>query len=325
MRRREFISVVWGVAAAWSLEARAQRAATPAIGFLNSESFVRYQHFVRAYHQGLNEFGFVEGQNVVVEYRWAEGKYELLPALADDLVRHQVAVIVANPPSVLPAKAATTTIPIVFTTSLDPIEAGIVTSLSRPSGNLTGITSLNVEVEPKRLELLHESVPTASTIGVLVNPAGPNAETQSRNLQAAARVLGVQLHFLHASSEREFDAIFSNMSQLGARALLICADPLFVGRSEELGKLTLLHAVPAIWQGREFVSAGGLMSYGTSIAYMYHQLGVYTARILKGDKPADLPVQQVAKIELVINLKTAKALGITVPLSLIGRADSVIE
>ena len=234
-------------------------------------------------------------------------------------------MIVANPPSVLPAKAATTTIPIVFTTSLDPIEAGIVASLSRPGGNLTGITSLNVEVEPKRLELLHELVPTATVIGALVNPAGPNAETQSKNLQAAARTLGVRLHVLHASSESEFDKVFSSMAQLGVGALLICADPLFVSRSEELAMLTVRHAVPAIWQGHEFVAAGGLTSYGTSIAYIYRELGVYAGRILKGEKPADLPVQQVVKIELVINLKTAKALGLTFPLSLLGRADDVIE
>jgi putative ABC transport system substrate-binding protein len=325
MKRREFITLLGGVAAAWPLAARAQQPMMPVIGFLNSESSALYEHFMRAFHQGLSELGFIEGQNVVVEYRWAEGKYERIPALADDLVSRQVAVIVANPPSALPAKAATTTIPIVFTTSLDPIEAGIVASLSRPSGNLTGITSLNVEVEPKRLELLHELAPTATIIGALVNPAGPNAETQSKNLQAVARTLGVQLHVLHASTEREFDKVFSDMAQLGAGALLICADPLFVSRSKELGILTIRHAVPAIWQGREFVAAGGLTSYGTSLAYIYRQIGVYTGRILKGEKPADLPVQQVVKFELVINLKTAKALGITVPLPLIGRADEVIE
>jgi putative tryptophan/tyrosine transport system substrate-binding protein len=325
MRRRDFIAAFGGAAAAWPLAARAQQAATPVVGFLNSESAELYEQFVRAFHRGLNEAGFVEGRNIVVEYRWAGGKYERLPALADELVRRQVAVIVANPPSVLPAKAATVTIPIVFTTSLDPVAAGIVGSLSRPGGNLTGITSLNVEMEPKRLELLHELVPAATTIAALVNPAGPNAETQSASLQAAARTLGLLLRVLHASNEAEFDRTFASVAQSGAGALLICADPLFVSRSAELAALAARHAVPAIWQGSEFVAAGGLASYGTSIAYIYRQLGILTGRILKGEKPAELPVQQVTKIELVINLKTAKALGITVPLPLVGRADGVIE
>jgi putative tryptophan/tyrosine transport system substrate-binding protein len=325
MKRREFMTLIGGAAIAWPLAARAQQPAKPVVGFLNSESPDRYVHFVRAFHQGLKELDFVEGQNVVMEYRWAGGQYERLPELAVDLVRRQVAVIVANPPSVLPAKAATTTIPIVFTTSLNPIEVGIVASLSRPGGNLTGITSLNVEVEPKRLELLHELVPTATVIGALVNPAGPNAEAQSKNLQAAARALGVQLHIFHASAERDFDAVFSNMAQFGAGALLIGSDALFVSRSEQLAALSLRYAVPAIWQGREFVAAGGLMSYGTNIAYIYRQLGVYTGRILNGEKPADLPVQQVVNVELVINLKTAKMLGITTPPSLLGRADEIIE
>ena len=325
MKRREFLGVLGGAAATWPLAVRAQQSAIPVVGFLNSELPHLYGHFVRAFHQGLQELGFVEGQNVVMDYRWAAGQYDRLPALAADLVRLQPAVIVANPPSVLPAKAATTTIPIVFTTSLDPVEAGIVRSLSRPGGNLTGITSLNVEVEPKRLELLHELVPTATVIGALVNPAGPNAENQSRSLQVASGVLGVQLHIFHASTEGDFDTVFSNIVQFGAGALLIGADPLFVSRSEELAALTLRHALPAIWQGREFVAAGGLMSYGTSIAYIYRQLGVYTGRILKGEKPADLPVQQVVKVELIINLKTANAIGVTVPLPLLGRADEVME
>ena len=324
LNRREFITLLGGVAA-WPIAVRAQQPAMPVIGFLNSESRDLYEQFVRAFHQGLNEAGFVEGRNIVVEYRWAEGKYERLPALADELARRQVAVIVANPPSVLPAKVATATIPIVFTTSLDPVAAGIVGSLSRPGGNLTGITSLNVEMEPKRLELLHELVPAATIIAALVNPAGPNAETQSASLQAASRTLGLQLHILHASNEAELDRAFASVAQRGAGALLICADPLFVSRSAELAALAARHAVPAIWQGSEFVTAGGLASYGTSIAYIYRQLGILTGRILKGEKPTELPVQQVAKIELVINLKTARALGITVPLPLVGRADDVIE
>jgi ABC-type uncharacterized transport system substrate-binding protein len=325
VRRRDFITLLGGTAVGWPLAVDAQQAVMPVIGFLNSESRNLYEQFVRAFHRGLNEVGFVEDRNIVVEYRWAEGEYERLPALADELARRQVAVIVANPPSVLPAKAASATIPIVFTTSLDPVAAGIVGSLSRPGGNLTGITSLNVEMEPKRLELLHELVPTATVIAALVNPAGPNAETQSTSLRAASHMLGVQLHVLHASTEAEFNRAFETMAQRGVGALLICADPLFVSRSAELAALTARHTVPAIWQGSEFVAAGGLASYGTSIAYIYRQLGIYTGRILKGEKPAELPVQQVAKIELVINLKTAKALGITVPLALVGRADDVIE
>jgi len=324
LNRREFIMLLGGVAA-WPLAVRAQQPAMPVIGFLNSESPELYEQFVRAFHRGLNEAGFVEGRNIVVEYRWAVGKYERLPALADELVRRKVAVIVANPPSVLPAKAATTTIPIVFTTSLDPVAAGIVGSLSRPGGNLTGITSLNVEMEPKRLELLHELVPAATIIAALVNPAGPNAKTQSANLQAASRALGLQLHVLHASNEAELDRVFESVAQTGAGALLICADPLFVSRSAELAALAARYAVPAIWQGSEFVAAGGLASYGTSIEYIYRQLGILTGRILKGEKPAELPVQQVTKIELVINLKTAKTLGIPVPLPLSGRADELIE
>jgi putative tryptophan/tyrosine transport system substrate-binding protein len=325
MKRREFITLIGGAAVGWPLAARAQQPAMPVIGFLNSESPELYEQFVRAFHQGLNEAGFVESRNIVVEYCWAVGKYERLPALADELVRRKVAVIVANPPSVLPAKTATATIPIVFTTSLDPVAAGIVGSLSRPGGNLTGITSLNVEMEPKRLELLHELVPAATIIAALVNPAGPNAETQSASLQAASRALGLQLHVLHASNEAELDRAFESVAQRGAGALLICADPLFVSRSAKLAALAARHAVPAIWQGSEFVAAGGLASYGTSIAYIYRQLGILTGRILKGEKPAELPVQQVTKIELVINLKTAKTLGITIPLPLSGRADKLIE
>jgi putative tryptophan/tyrosine transport system substrate-binding protein len=250
VKRREFFTLLGGAAAGWPLAARAQQPAMPVIGFLNSESRNLYEQFVRAFHGGLNEVGFVEGRNVVMEYRWAEEKYERLPAFAEELARRQVAVIVANPPSVLPAKAASATVPIVFTTSLDPVAAGIVASLSRPGGNLTGITSLNVEMEPKRLELLHELVPTATVIAALVNPAGPNAETQSSSLQAASRILGVQLHVLHASTEAELDQAFASVVQRGAGALLICADPLFVSRSAELAALAARHAVPAIWQRR---------------------------------------------------------------------------
>jgi putative ABC transport system substrate-binding protein len=273
LNRREFIMLLGGVAA-WPLAVRAQQPAMPVIGFLNSESPELYEQFVRAFHRGLKEVGFVEGRNIVVEYRWAVGKYERLPALADELVRRQVAVIVANPPSVLPAKAATTTIPIAFTTSLDPVAAGIVGSLSRPGGNLTGITSLNVEIEPKRLELLHELVPAATIIAALVNPAGPNAETQSANLQAASRALGLQLHVL-LRQQRGRDG--SRIRKRGAERSRSTSDlrrSALRQQGAELAALAARHAVPAIWQGSEFVAAGGLASYGTSIAYIYRPLGI---------------------------------------------------
>jgi putative ABC transport system substrate-binding protein len=249
-----------------------------------------------------------------------------LPTLAADLVRRQVAVVAAiTTPAALAAKAATATIPIVFTTIADPVQIGLVASLSRPGGNITGATSLNVEIGPKLLELLHEVVPTATGVALLVNPTNPNAETSSKDLQAAARVLGVQLHVLYASSERDFDTIFAALVERGAGALVIAPEVLFFGRSEQLAELTVRHAVPAIFQNREFAAAGGLMSYGGSLADTYRQAGIYTGRILKGEKPADLAVQQATKVDLIINLKTARALGLTVPFPLLGRADEVIE
>ena len=262
---------------------------------------------------------------MAIEYRWADGKYDRLPAMAAELVRRQVTVIVANTPGNLAAKAATTTIPIVFTIANDPVQVGLVASLARPGGNVTGAIQFGVEVTPKQLELAHELVPTATVIAVLVNPTNPNAEPVLRELQAAARILGVQLHVLHASAEREFDTVFATLGQPRVGALVIGPDPLFVARSEQFASLALRHAVPAISFIRDFVAAGGLMSYGGSNSDMYRIAGVYAGRILKGDKPADLPVQQTTKVELVINLKTAKALGLTIPETLLATADEVIQ
>jgi putative tryptophan/tyrosine transport system substrate-binding protein len=325
VKRREFITLLGGAAAAWPIMARAQRPEIPVVAFLNGGSPDGYAPMVAAFHQGLKDTGYVEAQSVRIEYRWADGQYGRLPAMAADLVHRQVAVIVTNSPGMLAAKAATTTIPIVFTTSGDPVELGFVASLARPGRNITGVTQLNVEVAPKRLELMHELVPTATIMAVLVNPTYPSAEIQSRGMQAAARTLGVQLHILRASNERDIDDAFATLAQLRAGAFVISSDPFFNSRAEQFAALALRHAVPTIFQYREFAAAGGLMSYGGSIIDSYRQAGVYTGRILKGEKPADLPVQQSTKVELIINLKTAKALGLEVPRTLIARADEVIE
>jgi putative tryptophan/tyrosine transport system substrate-binding protein len=326
MRRREFITLIGGAVAAWPVAARAQPA-MPMVGFLNSESPDLFAYLARAFHQGLSQSGYVEGENVAIEYRWANGQYDRLPALVADLIGRQVAVLAANSPApVMAAKAATTTIPIVFATGYDPVAAGLVASLARPGGNLTGVTSLTAEVGPKRVELLHELVPTAASIALLVNPAAVAIrETISTDLQAAARKLGLQVHVLHASAERDFDAVFATLAHLRPGGLVIGSDPFFNSQSERLAALALHHAVPAVYQYREFAAAGGLMSYGGSLTDMYRQVGGHTGRILKGEKPADLPVQQTTKVELVINLKTARALGLDVPPTLLARADEVIE
>jgi putative ABC transport system substrate-binding protein len=327
MKRRHFITLLGGVAAAWPLAARAQQPTLPVIGFLGSGSSVLFASRVSAFRQGLSEAGYVEGRNAAIEFRWAESRNDRLPALAADLVGRNVNVIVTagGTPAARAAKAATTAIPIVFGIGNDPVQMGLITSLNRPDGNMTGVTSLSGEIGPKRLELLHEVVPTATSIALLVNPTNPAAETQSTELQPAARTLGLQLYVLRASAERDFDAAFASLVQLRAGGLVIVADAVFNTRSEQLAALTLHHAVPAAFQYREFAAAGGLMSYGDSATEEYRQMGVYAGRILNGEKPGDLPVQQATKVELIINLKTAKALGITVPQLLLGRADEVIE
>jgi putative ABC transport system substrate-binding protein len=330
MRRREFITLAGGAAAVWPLAAaRAQQPALPVVGFLNAASPKSYARQLSAFLKGLGEAGYVDGHNVMIEYLWAEGRMDRLSAMAADLVHNHVTVIAAtSTPAALAAKAATTTIPIVFETAADPVQLGLVASLHRPGGNVTGVTQTNGEVAPKRLELLHELLPTARVMALLVNPADPAlAEPTTKETLAAAHTLGLELHVLNASTERDFDGVFAKLIQLRAGGLVIGPDALFTGRdaSEQLAALSLRHAVPTIYEHREFAAAGGLMSYGSDTSESYRLAGNYTGRILKGEKPADLPVQQATKVELYINLKTAKALGITFPLTLLGRADEVIE
>ena len=330
MRRREFISLLGGAAAAWPLAARAQQPAIPIIGYLSGQARTAggAARDLAAFQQGLREAGYVDGQNVVIEYRWAEGQYDRLPVLADELIGRPVAVIVAvgTDFATRAAKAASTTIPIVFHTAGDPVQSGLVASLNRPGNNLTGVTTLNVEVGSKRLELMQELLPPgATTIALLINPNNPNSESLLRETQAAARILGVQLHVLRATTERDIEMVVANWARLRAGPLVIGSDGYFSSRSEQIGALVLRHAVPAISGWREFVAAGGLMSYGNDSKDANRLVGVYTGRILKGEKPLDLPVQQSTKVELIINLKSAKALGFTVPLPLLGRADEVIE
>ena len=329
LRRREFIALAGAAAAAnfWPLGARAQQPAMPVIGYLGAQSPAAFASRVAAFRQGLGEAGYAEGRNVAIEFRWAEGRHDRLSGLAADLVARHVAVIVApgGAPAALAAKSATTSIPIVFEMGADPIAIGLVASLARPGGNLTGVSSLNVEVTPKRLEILHEAIPTGAVVAVLLNPTSPTADSQFKQLQEAARTLALQLHVLHASTEADFDKVFATLLQLRPKGLVVASDTFFATHSEQLAALTARHAMPAIHQSRDFALAGGLMSYGGSFAESHRQAGVYTGRILKGDKPADLPVQQVTKVELLINLKAAKTLGVTFPLALSGRADQVIE
>jgi putative ABC transport system substrate-binding protein len=324
MQRRDFITLLGG-AAAWPVAARAQQLVMPLVAFLNGGSPDGYAPMVAAFRQGLKETAYVEGQNVAVEYRWARGQYDRVPAMALELLGRQVAVIVANTPGALAIKAAITTIPIVFTAASDPVQDGLVASLARPGGNVTGVTNLAEELNPKRLEVARELLPAATMIGVLVNPTHPQNETRLRDLRAAAQRLKLQLHVLNASTERDFDGVFATLVQLRAGALVIGTDVFFLSRSEQLAALAIRHAVPTIFQDPIFVAAGGLMSYGGSTADSYRLAGVYTGRILNGEKPADLPVQQSTKVELIINMKAAKALSLTVPLTLLGRADEVIE
>jgi putative tryptophan/tyrosine transport system substrate-binding protein len=326
MRRRKFIRLMGGAAVAWPFAARAQSSAMPVVGFLGTRASGDDPQLLTTFRSGLKEVGYVEGQNVAMEYRFANNQYDRLPALAAELVRRQVAVIVANGAAAKAAKEATQTIPIVFVAGFDPVEGGLVASMSRPEGNITGVSILDVELGPKRLQLLHELAPTAIIIAALVNPSDPaRAETTSKELQAAAHTLGLQLHVLLASTDRDFDTVFERLVELRAGGLVIGGEPFFNSRSEQLGALTIRHAMPAIYQLRSFAAAGGLVSYGGSLTDAYRLVGIYTGRILKGEKPADLPVRQSTKVEMVINLKTAKMFGITVPQSLLGRADEVIE
>jgi putative ABC transport system substrate-binding protein len=325
MKRRAFITLL-GTASAWPLATLAQQQAMPVIGFLGSRASGEDPQLLISFHLGLKEAGYVEGQNVVIEYRFAENQYDRLPALAADLVQRKVALIAANGPAAQAAKAATSTIPVVFTVGFDPVEVGLVDSLNRPGGNVTGVSILDVELGPKRLELLRELVPKATIIAVLVNPTDSvRAGNISRAVQTAARTLGLQSNVLQASSERDFDAVFARLLQMRADGLVIGGEPFLNSRSEQLGALTVRHKVPAIFQFHEFTAGGGLASYGASLTDSYRQVGVYAARILKGEKPVDLPIVQPTKFELVINLKTARALGLTVPATLLAQADEVIE
>jgi putative ABC transport system substrate-binding protein len=326
MRRRRFLELAGGAtAAAWPLVVRTQPA-TPVIGLLGGATATGWASFVAAFRRGLGEAGFLEHRNLAIEARWADGQYDRLPALAVELIQRQVAVIAAfTTPAALAAKAATFTIPVVFTTISNPVQIGLVASLSRPGGNVTGVTTLNVEIGSKQLELIHEVIAPSAAIALLINPANPNAETLSGSLQAAARTLGRQLHILRASTEGDIDTTFARLLEVKAGGLVIGGDTFLNSRSAQLATLALRHAVPAIFSSRAFAAAGGLTTYEGSASDSYRQAGGYVARILKGERPADLPVVQSTKVELIVNLKTAKALGLNLPQSLLGRADEVIE
>jgi putative ABC transport system substrate-binding protein len=328
MRRRELITLLGGAAVTWPFALRAQQKAMPVIGFLSGVSPGPYTPFVAAFRDGLSEAGYIEGKNLTIEYRWAEGRYDRLPELAADLVSHKVDLILATgggPSTALAAKRATSTVPIVFVTGTDPVEDGLITSLARPGGNVTGVSMMFVEMTPKRLEVLSEVVPKAKVVAMLVNPKNANAERVMNEMRDAARAKVMQLHIVKASSESEIETAFSALLRLQVGGLVVANDAFFTSRRAQLVALTGRHAVPAIYEGREFVDAGGLISYGTSLTAVYHQLGSYAGKILDGVKPADLPVQQPTTFELVVNLKTAKALGLTVPPSILARADEVIE
>ena len=329
MRRRDFITLVGGAVAAWPLAARAQQPAGPVVGYLSSGSSASDANKVgaAAFREALRHAGFVDGRNVAIEYRWADTHYDRLPGLAADLVRRRVDAIVAvgAAPNVLAAQAATTSIPILFAIGGDPVRLGLVANLRRPGGNLTGTTNLNTEILPKRLELVHELVPAADTIALLVNPTNPAAEGQTKDVQAAARVLGRQISILRASDENDLNSVFTTLTRSRARGLVIAGDGLFVSHSEQLAALALRHGVPAIFQFPQYTAAGGLMSYGASYVDQFRTVAGYTARVLMGEKPADMPVLQEARIELIINLRTAKVLDLAMPTGLLVAADEVIE
>src|SRR5215831_13188781 len=326
MKRREFITLLGG-ASTWPLAARAQQASIPVIGFLGPGSAHSDAYRVTAFRQGLSEAGLIDGQNFTTEYRWADSHYDRLSMLATQLVHRQVAVIATSgTPAALAASKATKTIPIVFETAADPVKIGLVASLSRPGGNVTGVTQASEEVAPKRLELLHQLLPKARVLALVVNPTAPElAEPQKREVLSAAQTLGINLHVLNASTEQDFDRVFARLTELRAGGLVIGGSAFFTSHAKQLAALTVQHAVPAIYQWREFAAAGGLMSYGSNVAETHRLVGIYAGRILKGSKPADLPVQQATKVEMFINLKTARTLGITIPLPLSGRADEIFE